>query len=188
MGCALAVNALVAFKANAITDYVPAGFPDTTAANLQWTTDTATVTSTYKTTYISPGSTKWNGVSTKVNVVQGTSTSYNVRFVIATKKDDPASLGLTMPYCSAGSGDVCKNGGASTTYTAARIYLYEENMAAANFTTARRIACIAHELGHALSMTHVLAGSAVNLMNPILPADSTLSNLDKTNLKGRWGN
>jgi Pregnancy-associated plasma protein-A len=189
VACTVGLNALFALKAVAVADYISAGFSAANAANLKWTTDTATVTSNYLTTYITPASTKWNGITTKVNVVAGTSTVYKIRFLVGTNSI-AAVKGLTRPYCAAGQGDACTTG--TQTYTAARIYLYEANMAAENFSTDRRIACIAHELGHALSLKHTFSteapASAPSLMAGTLPATSTVQTLDKSNIKGRWGN
>ncbi len=138
--------------------------------------------------YIDPGSKKWNGISSKVNVAKGTATDYNVRFLVA---GDPNSaiVGRTFPYCAVGNGDICNTSGTQT-YTAARIYMYESNMVVGGFNTDRRIACAAHELGHALSMKHTSAGVATvpSLMAGVLPATSTVETLDKSNLQGKWGN
>lgn len=187
LGSVLVLSAFFASKANAVADYYSSGFPAATVANLKWTIDTVSVSTTYMNTYIDPGSKKWNGISSKVNVVKGTATDYNIRFLVASSAD-PDLVGLTVPYCASGNGDICNTG--VNTYTAARIYMYESNMAAKGFSTDRRIACAAHELGHALSMKHTSSGVATvaSLMAGVLPATSTVENLDKSNLRGKWGN
>lgn len=182
------LGALFADRANAVNDFFASGFPAATVTNLKWTIDTTSVSTTYMNAYIDPGSKKWNGVSSKVNVVKGTATDYNIRFFVA--GDPNASVvGRTFPYCAAGNGPVCND--TTQTYTAARIYMYESNMVGQGFTTERRIACAAHELGHALSMKHTFVGAAPpstpSLMAEILPQVSTVENLDKANLRGRWG-
>jgi hypothetical protein len=170
-----------------VNDFLSSGFPATTVANLKWTTDTVSVSTAYMNAYIDSGSKKWNGISSKVNVIKGTATDYNIRFLVA-GSPDPALVGLTIPYCTAGSGNTCTSG--TQTYTAARIYMYESNMVVNGFNADRRIACAAHELGHVLSMQHTFAGVATvpSLMAAALPATSTVENLDKSNLRGKWGN
>lgn len=70
----LLLSAFFAPKANAVADYWSSGFPAATVANLKWTIDTASVSTTYMNAYIDPGSKKWNGISSKVNVAKGTAT------------------------------------------------------------------------------------------------------------------
>jgi hypothetical protein len=188
------INLLFVPRANAVADYWSSGFPAATVSSLKWTIDIASVSATYQNNYIIPGSQKWNGISSKVNVVQGTSNSYNVRFFVDNTLMNPSVVGLAQPCCAAGNGDICKDAAIAGVqiFTAARIYLYEAKMANQSFTTDRRIADVAHEVGHILSMKHTFSGAAPantpSLMAGILPMVSTIQNLDKVNLKGRWGN
>jgi len=174
---------MVAPKAIALGEYDNAGFPASTVSNIKWIADSS-YSASYATAYINPAPGKWNGISSKVKAVQGTATSLNVR-ILAGTTPDPSLAALTVPYCSAGNGEICRGG--SQVWTAARIYGYESSMQAAGLTTERRIAVFTHEFGHVLSLKHVFTSSVASLMKPVLPATSTIENLDKANLRGKWG-
>jgi hypothetical protein len=171
-------------KVLAIGEYDTSGFAPSVVQNIKWIPDT-NLTTTYVNTYVAGSPEKWNGISSKVSVSRGTTTVYNVRILGGTA-NDPTLVGLTVPFCSAGNGNVCQGG--SKTWTAARIFLYESVMQSSGFTTERRKAAVAHEFGHALSLQHVLTSTVLSLMKPTLPTTSTVENLDKANLRGKWGN
>lgn len=140
------------------------------------------MTSQYANAYVIPAGAQWNGISSRVNLTRVTSGSYIVNAQVATSTN-PSIAGLMTAYCSSGSGDICLDGG--KTWSSARIYGFENVMAANSYTTAQRINVFTHD-GHTLSMDHVTNGSAAVMV-------SGRSNLgvqvyDKANLKAKWGN
>jgi hypothetical protein len=182
--------------AQAFVEFFQSGFPKATVQGLKWTTDSS-VSAAYTRDYIRPSSTKWNGITSKVNVAEGTTASYNVKYYISSSPTR-SEKGLTVPYCKDSTGDNCAeqiNGGNSpvpVVWTSARIYLYEPNMAADGYDQAKRIIAATHELGHALSLKHnppltVAPASDPAIMAAKIGPYSILSDLDKNNLKNKWG-
>jgi hypothetical protein len=141
------------------------------------------------TSYIDPAPGKWNGISTKVNVSKGTSTSYNVRFLSKTGTDF-SLLAKTFPYCAEGNGDICRIEPPTHLWTAAQIQLYENVIASKQTTTQGRVAIVTHEFGHALSLNHTYNSAIPSLMAVGLTPDNDPNpqNVEKANLKYKWGN
>jgi hypothetical protein len=157
--------------------------------NIKWIPD-STIAATYVTNYLDPGPGKWNGISTKVKVSKGTSTSYNVRYVLKTTIDNTL-LAKAFPYCSLGNDDVCRDGvpPVAKLWTAVQIQLYENVIINKGLTTQGRVALTAHEFGHVLSLSHI-ASTVPSLMPQALTVNHNPDpqNVDKANLRYKWGN
>jgi hypothetical protein len=136
-----------------------------------------------------PAPGKWNGISSKVMITKGTSTSYNFRYITQTGSDTTL-LAKTFPYCAAGNGDICKTEPPTNLWTAAQIRLYENIITAKQTTTQGRVAISAHEFGHALSLSHIISSTTPSLMPTVLTTnhDPNPQSIDQTNLKLKWGN
>lgn len=154
------------------------------AANLQWTHDPATVSTTYLNNIISPAFNQWNGISSKVKVTYTTGTP-NLRVLISSSVND--SSGETIPYCSNGQGyNNCAVVNQGYVWTAARIFGYDAAMNGAGYTQTNKTKVYAHEMGHALAMDHVYASvNAVMIQGKMVIG---VQQYDKDNLKLRWGN
>jgi hypothetical protein len=172
----------------AYQDVWTSGFPPTIVQNIKWIPDPS-ISSTYVANYIDPGPGKWNGISSRVKVSKGTSTSYNVRYVLKTT-NDPTLPAKTFPYCTAGNGEACKDPpGSNHVWTAAQIQLYENVIINARYTTQGRVALTTHEFGHALSLSHI-ASTVPSVMPQQVTSNHNPSpqSVDIANLKYKWGN
>jgi hypothetical protein len=162
-------------------------FSPTTVQNIKWIPDPS-LSASYVTNYIDPGPGKWNGISSKVAVSKGTSTSYNARYLTQTGVDLTLAA-KTFPYCAEGNGDICKTEPPTHLFTAAQIRLYENIIVAAKYTTQGRIAITTHEFGHVLSLSHVISTTLPALMQvEVTPNHNpTPQNIDNNNLRYKWG-
>jgi hypothetical protein len=183
--------ALLGTSARAVLAYGEvwqSGFSPTTVQNIKWIPDPSISTS-YVTNYIDPGPGKWNGISSKVAVSKGTSTSFNVRYLTQTGAD-PNLAGKTFPYCAEGNGDICKTEPPTHLFTAAQIRLYENVIVATKYTTQGRIALASHEFGHVLSLSHLINSTTPGLMQEVVTTNHNPApqNADMNNLRYKWGN
>jgi len=140
------------------------------------------MTGEYADAYVIPGAgLQWNGISSRVYLSRVTTGSYIVNAQVATGTD-PSVTGLTTPYCASGSGSICIN----DTWNSARIYGYENVMAAGSYTNTQRIKVFTHEFGHTLSLSHVINGSAAVMAQG--QSNLGVQLYDKANLRAKWGN
>lgn len=169
---------LSAKPAMALGEYFSGGF--SSVVTYRWIY--SNMTSQYASAYVIPGAgSQWNGISSRVSLTRVTTGSYVVNAQVATGTD-PSVTGLTTVYCASGSGSIC----ASSTWSSARIYGYENAMAASSYTTTQRIKTFTHEFGHTLSLSHVTNGSAAVMAQG--KSDLGVQAYDKANLRAKWGN
>lgn len=191
------IHLVAAEKANAGFEFFNSGFPVASGSTLKWTNDTS-VSANYATNYVDPSAPGWNGITPKVNLTKGTATVYNIKTYVAAGTVASRNA-LTTPYCAAGTLLDCVEAsqqGLSPTpvpWTKVTIQIYDNIMTQQQYNADQRKRTIIHEFGHALSMRHnpdnVTPATAARptIMAPFLGQFSQLSQLDKDNLKSKWG-
>ena len=153
------------------------------ANRLDWVKD-VNMSSTYLADYVDPGVSSWNAISSKVLIYKVSSGAYRVRVATENVAPTPTTTGMMTPYCAAGSIAACLTG--NSTWTSAKVVGFENVMAASGFTATNRIKVFTHEFGHALSLSHVLNGSASVMAQG--QSNLGIQVYDKANLKAKWGN
>jgi hypothetical protein len=152
------------------------------ASSLKWT---SSLSSTYLSDYVIPGANGWNGISSKVNLTQVSSGTYQIR--VSTQSDPRYGVvGEMIAYCPSGSG-YTKCGG-YTPWGSAQVFGYTNQIANFSLTKTQIISSVySHEFGHSLSLGHndseLPAVMTANAVTTILPQAA-----DKSHLKSKWGN
>jgi hypothetical protein len=194
------VHLITAEKAQALFEFWKSGFPSATVSGLKWVSD-GSVSTPYRINYVEPAAQSWNGITPKVNLAKATGTTYDVKFYVSVGTVQSRDA-LTIPYCASGTFSACVEtstlyqGGTSptpTAWTKIHMQIYDNIMTARSYNADQRTRVIIDELGHTLSMRHnpdestVATASLPTIMSPTLNQFSQLSNLDRTNLKSKWG-
>jgi hypothetical protein len=156
------------------------------ASDLKWT---SSLSSNYLDTYVTPAASSWNGISSKVKLTKVTSGTYQVSVVTSTTTR-AGLLEVMVPYCTISGVNKSSDDCLTYTWNSAQIIGYTNQITAYNLNTSQIISNVyTHEFGHALSLAHTY--------DPLTPSvlldSSTLyslspQQLDKTNLKRKWGN
>jgi hypothetical protein len=155
------------------------------ASALKWT---SSLPSSYLNTYVVPAANSWNSISSKVNLGQTTG-AFQIRVVTDITPID-GRVGLMMPYCTISgvgkSGDIC----IPTTWGSAQVIGYTNQITAYQLNTSQIISRVyTHEFGHALSLAHTYDAATPSVLSDLGQVYSlSPQQLDKTNLKQRWGN
>ncbi len=192
-----AIHPVPTEKAYAGFEFWSSGFPIASGGTLKWTND-ASVSTNYATNYVDPAALGWNGITPKLKLAKGTATVHNIKTYVAPGVVASRNA-LTTPYCAAGTLLNCveasQQGNSPTPvpWTKVTIHIYDNIMTGQQYNADQKKRTIIHEFGHAISMRHnpdevtPATASRPTIMAPFLGQFTTLSQLDKDNLKSKWG-
>lgn len=133
----------------------------------------------------------WNGVSKKVNLSKysGSNALYRASITISCNKYKPPTsgeYGKMIPYKAYGQNSASqdKKPNSGSTWVKAFCYQYKNSDFGNN---TQRSATAAHEIGHALSLSHAPSSTLSALMKQGLKYNCKLYSYDKKSLKSKWG-
>lgn len=174
----LSLIALVAFSTSASADY----WENTTATGGHAKVTYSSSVSSYGYTSIYDNAIKkWNGISSKVSVKKA-SPSYTTDVYYVGNTSVADRTGLMQPMGA--RGNACLD--CRWTYT--KLYLYDNNMRALNYSTTNRTATAIHEVGHSLKLAHTPAEAPSSIMKQGRKTLTDPTTYDKAQLKAKWGN
>lgn len=175
--CCLIIGSSIKVLGNAVHLY-SGGFSSTIISNLKYVMSGGD--STYQWEIMEKGAQRWNGISSKVKASYGTS---GTRLSIYKSSSSvPDLFGQALFYKSDWS-----QASIYAVWSYASVKLYDNQMNNAGFTLENKRSCMAHEMGHILSLNHTNDIPSPELMDPGKDLPSWPTSIDIGHLKLKWG-